>query len=216
MSMPTPVVSSHGGFVELAAANDIANEGNHTANQIDAARATARDGGELAPSVAEATYVVGRGDVERHAGTCYPGTAMAKTDYETPATPEAQKLIADLFALGSVGYVALGRGQEVLLRAQPGLETTTSAETNFYEELLVNPTLLTLASQRGGLDCGGLAYIALGYGGFIQMIMRMRDGHVSLGVSSRANVGELAKRMQAVLERHGVAYAPPASSLLGT
>ena len=131
---------------------------------------------------------------------------MARTGYSHPATPEAEQIIADFFALGGVGYVALGRGQEVLMRQHPDVVTATSPESNFYEELLVNPTLLTLAGQRGDLDCGGLGYIAIGYGGFIEMIMRMRDGHVSLGVSPRTDVGEFAKKMLAVLERHGATH----------
>jgi hypothetical protein len=123
-------------------------------------------------------------------------------------------MIADFFALGSVGYVALGRGQEVLMRPHPKLRTTTSTESNFYEELIVNPTLLRLAGQRGDLDCGGLGYIAVGYNGFIEMIMRMKDGHVSLGVKADTAVGDFAGRMQSVLEKHGAAHAPPAQGLL--
>jgi hypothetical protein len=138
---------------------------------------------------------------------------MARTAYAQPASPEAQALIDDLFALGGVGYVALGRGQEVLMRPHPQLDTTTSPETNFYEELLVNPTLLALAGQRGGLDCGGLGFIAVGYQGFIEMIMRMKDGLVSLGVSSKTSVAEFAARIQDVLKRHGAEWREPAPSL---
>jgi hypothetical protein len=139
---------------------------------------------------------------------------MTSTGYSQHATPEAEQLVEDLFALGGVGYVALGRGQEILMRRHPKLVTDTTPESNFYEELLVNPTLLKLAGQRGDLDCGGLGYIAIGYGGFIEMIMRMKDGHISLGVSSKTRVGEFAKRMLEALERHGVAWQTPASTLL--
>lgn len=139
---------------------------------------------------------------------------MARTDYSQNATQEAERLVEDFFALGGVGYVALGRGQEVLMRRHPKLVTGTSPESNFYEELLVNPTLLKLAGQRGGLDCDGLSYIAVGYGTFIEMIMRMKDGHVSLGVSPKTQVGEFARRMQEVLERNGAAWTAPERSLL--
>ena len=37
-------------------------------------------------------------------------------------------------------------------------------ESDRYEELLVNPTLLTLATQRGNIDCGGLKYLIVRYG----------------------------------------------------
>lgn len=139
---------------------------------------------------------------------------MPPATYHQPATPEAEALVSDLFALGGVGYVALGSGQEVLMRAAPGLETDTTPESNFFEELLVNPTLLALASQRGGLDCGGLDYIAVGYGGFTQLILRMKDGHVSLGVSRHAKVREIAERAKAVLSRHDRPAERPRPALL--
>lgn len=128
---------------------------------------------------------------------------MPRTDYQQPATSDAEQLIQALFDIGGVGYVALGSGQEVLMRSAPGITGETTAETNFYEELLVNPTLLKLASQRAELDCGGLNFIAIGYGHFIQLIMRMKDGHVSLGVSRKTAVGEFAAKVRDVLERLG-------------
>lgn len=140
---------------------------------------------------------------------------MARTGYNHHGADAAEALIAALFDLGGIGYVALGNGQEVLMRPAPGLESDTTPESNFYEELLVNPTLLKLASQRGALDCGGLRYIAIGYGDFVQLIMPMQDGHVSLGVSRKAPVAELAARVGAVLEQHGRRWAPPPPWLLG-
>lgn len=94
------------------------------------------------------------------------------------------------------------------------MASRTTAETNFYEELLVNPTLLKLASQRADLDCGGLNYIAVGYGDFVQLIMPTKDGHISMGISRKARAGELAARVKAVLQHRGQAWAPAASQLL--
>lgn len=139
---------------------------------------------------------------------------MSITSYATPAAPAAERLIADLFKLGNVGYVALGAGNEVLMRIAPGLISDTSAETNFYEELLVNPTLLKLAMQRGHLDCGGLAYIAIGYGYFMQVVMPTKTGHVSIGVPRSTQPGELAARVEDVLSRHDCAGSVPAPCLL--
>lgn len=118
------------------------------------------------------------------------------------ATPgEAiDRLITNLFALGDVGYVAVGREQDVTLREAPGLTTNTTSESNFYEELLVNPTLLKLARQRGELDCGGLGYVAIGYGAFMQVIVPTADGgHVSLGVSRKTVPSEFVARVRGVL-----------------
>lgn len=53
--------------------------------------------------------------------------------------------------------MARGRGQDVELRERPDLADASSSESDRYEELLVNPTLITLARQRGEIDCGGRA-----------------------------------------------------------
>jgi|GEM_PF-254949 len=127
---------------------------------------------------------------------------MARTDYATPATPAAEQLVADLFDIGGVGYVSLGAGPEVLMRQAPGLSTTTTPESNFYEELLVNPTVLKLVTQRAELDCGGLRYIAIGYGDFVELIMNTRSGHLSMGVSRKVQAADMAARVREVLERH--------------
>lgn len=139
---------------------------------------------------------------------------MAKTTYEQRASDKALRLVSAIFDLGGIGYVALCSGQEVLLRKAPGLVSTTTAESNFYEELLVNPTLLKLASQRAELDCEGLKYIAIGYGGFVQLIMLTSDGHISMGISRKANAAELAARVQSVLQEHGQVVTPPTPWLL--
>ena len=140
---------------------------------------------------------------------------MGKTSYEQVGSLKAQSLIDDIFAIGGIGYVALSSGQEVLLRLAPGIVSKTSAETNLYEELLVNPTLLKLASQRGELDCGGLNYIAIGYGDFVQLIMLMQEGHISMGISLRANVANMAKKVKLLLEKHEMTWQPHAPWLFG-
>lgn len=139
---------------------------------------------------------------------------MKLTTYENQADAWAEALIADLFELGGVGYVALGCGPEVLMRLHPKLQTDTTAESNFYEELLVNPTLLLLAGQRGALDCGGLDYMAIGYGEFTQLILSTVDGHVSLGVDRDAPTRELAKKVRQVLLDHGLTKMPRKRRLL--
>ena len=100
--------------------------------------------------------------------------------YESQAKSDGNaELIDALFAIGpEVRYVALGRGQEVTMQLASDVATETTFESNRFEELLVNPTLLTLAGQRGRLDCGGLDFLVVGYGAFQQLVMPMQDGHV--------------------------------------
>jgi hypothetical protein len=93
------------------------------------------------------------------------------------------QLTEALFALSpAIRYVARGRGQEVQLRERAGLADASSSESDRYEELLVNPTLITLARQRGDIDCGGLDFLLVAYGSFFQLVLPVEDGHVSVAV----------------------------------
>lgn len=91
---------------------------------------------------------------------------------------------AALFALPQVRYVALRSGDQVMMRQKDGLAGPSASESDRYEELLVNPTLLTLAGQRGRIDCGGLEYLLVGYGNFRQLVVPTRDGHVSVALEN--------------------------------
>lgn len=46
------------------------------------------------------------------------------------------------------------------------ISDNSSADTDRYEELFVNPVLLTAARQRGNIDCGGLNFIIIACGNF--------------------------------------------------
>jgi hypothetical protein len=88
-----------------------------------------------------------------------------------------------IFAVSpAIRYVAVGRGQDVQLQERPGLADASSSESDRYEELLVNPTLITLARQRGEIDCGGLDYLVVAYGSFFQLVLPIDGGHVSVAI----------------------------------
>jgi hypothetical protein len=92
-------------------------------------------------------------------------------------------LCDEIFSLSPhVRYVALARGGEPTLRERPGLIGASAAESDRYEELLVNPTLLTLLERRGRIDCGGLAYVIIRYGNFFQILHSVPGGHLSVAV----------------------------------
>lgn len=90
--------------------------------------------------------------------------------------------IDNIFRVSSaVRYVALYRDGKLSSRERPDLTEGSSAESDRYEELIVNPALLTLARQRGDIDCGGARFILVGYGRFHQLILPVAGGHVSVG-----------------------------------
>ena len=59
-------------------------------------------------------------------------------------------------------YVALYRKGELVSRQKSQVAGASAAESDKYEELFVNPTLLKLARQRGNLDCGGARFVPAG------------------------------------------------------
>lgn len=82
----------------------------------------------------------------------------------------------------AVRYVAVYQGGELSSAACPDLAGASSSESDKYEELLVNPTLLTLARQRGNIDRGGLRYLLIRYGSFFVVVLPLDQGHVTVGI----------------------------------
>jgi hypothetical protein len=87
----------------------------------------------------------------------------------------------------SVRYVALYYEGKLQSVSRSGLSDASSAESDKYEELLVNPTLLTLVSQRGKIDCGGLDYVLIRYRNFFEFVVPVDRGHVSIGMEPAAD-----------------------------
>ncbi|MBA3667070.1 MAG: hypothetical protein H0W65_05040 [Sphingomonas sp.] len=97
-------------------------------------------------------------------------------------------LIDQIFAVSSaIRYVALYRGGSLSSAVKEDLNAASSSESDKYEELLVNPTLLKLARQRGEIDCGGMRYILIRYGNFYQLVIDLPDGHVSICFALESN-----------------------------
>jgi len=97
-------------------------------------------------------------------------------------------LMAALFdRVPTIRYVAIYRDGSLAMRQRPDLSDASAAESDRYEELLVNPALLTLARQRGDIDVGGLDYLVVRYGAVFQLVMPLNTGHVSIAFDPRAN-----------------------------
>jgi hypothetical protein len=118
-------------------------------------------------------------------------------------TVDRSKLEQEIFALGDhVRYVAFGFGQDVHTAQQGNVDKPSDLSSDFFEELLVNPTLLTIASQRGNLDCGGLSYIVVGYGNFTQVVVPAAEGHVSVCVQRGSDAQLMARQIIDLLDTH--------------
>ena len=73
------------------------------------------------------------------------------------------------------------------MHKRPGIGKATTKESDHYEELLVNPTILTLTGKRGNIDCGGLEYVVVRYGNFYQFIAPASGGHISIAFGLEVN-----------------------------
>lgn len=79
-----------------------------------------------------------------------------------------------------IRYVAIYRNDTLEMAQRESIEDASASESDRYEELLVNPTLLTLVKARGDIDCGGASFVVVGYGNFLQLVVALPDGHASV------------------------------------
>jgi len=114
-------------------------------------------------------------------------------------------MLEDIFALSDqIRYVAIYRDGHLQSRSREGTENESSSESDRYEELLVNPTLLTMATQRGNIDCGGLDYLVIRYGNFFQFVLPSAWGHVSVCIEKEADPIEIGRRVKMLVEKDKV------------
>jgi hypothetical protein len=78
-------------------------------------------------------------------------------------------------------YVALYRGGKLTSRQRSQVSDASASKEGRYEELFVNPTRLTLARQRGNLDCGGAQFVLVRYGNFCQLVSICTTGIMTQG-----------------------------------
>ncbi len=113
-----------------------------------------------------------------------------------PSTPSSSPTMEALFEIDpSIRYVALYLNGTLTSRERSGLSNASASESDKYEELIVNPTLLKLVQQRGNIDCGGLDFVLIRYGNFFEFVQPTKGGHVSVGIEP---TGDLMKTVGAI------------------
>ncbi len=107
-----------------------------------------------------------------------------------------------LNASPDVRYAALYKDGRLETSAKSGTAGASAGESDKYEELLVNPAVLKLVTQRGNIDCGGARFVLIRYGNFFQWIQPVRGGHVSICLEPAADPIRLGTSLEAILRRH--------------
>ncbi len=118
------------------------------------------------------------------------------------------KIIEDLFnSFIDVRYVAIYTDNELVYKQKQQTLDSSSLDTDKYEELLVNPTLLTTARQRGNIDCGGLRFLIVGYGNFYQLVKEIKNGHISICLEKSVDLTNIPEKIFEFLKsKHSVLY----------
>jgi len=119
--------------------------------------------------------------------------------------PRVDGIIQELLqANAEVRYVALYQDGKLASAVKPGLAGASAGESDKYEELIVNPTLLKLVTQRGEIDCGGARYVVVRYGNFFEWVQPVRGGHISVGIEPSADPVRMGMSLEPILQRHGL------------
>ena len=111
-----------------------------------------------------------------------------------------EQLIDAVFSISvDIRYVAVYLGGALTSAVKPGLEGASGSDSDRYEELIVNPTILKLVKQRGDIDCGGAEFVLIRYGNFYQFVAPMQDGHISVCIEPHANPLDLTTPIRRLL-----------------
>lgn len=100
----------------------------------------------------------------------------------------------------SVRYVAIYKNGQLESKSKSNTLGASSSESDRYEELLVNPTLLKLTSQRGNIDCGGLDYVLVRYGNFFQFVLPTSWGHVSVCIEADTDPIQVGTQVKSLVQ----------------
>jgi hypothetical protein len=110
-------------------------------------------------------------------------------------------MIESIFKLSdSIRYVAVYKHGQLESRSKSNMVGASRSESDRYEELLVNPTLLKLATQRGNIDCGGLDYVIVRYGNFFQFVLPESWGHVSVCIEADADPIRIGAQVKSLVQ----------------
>ncbi len=115
---------------------------------------------------------------------------------------EAKSLIQKIFQISDdVRYVAIYADGTLISELRADRKEASGSDSDRYEELIVNPTLLLLAKQRGDIDCGGCQFVLVRYGNFFQFVKPISNGHLSVCIESFANPIAISQEIDALMEK---------------
>lgn len=111
------------------------------------------------------------------------------------------KIIEEVLSVSkNIRYVAVYLNGVLESKERDDLIQASSSESDKYEELIVNPTLLKLVTQRGNIDCGGAQYVIIRYGNFYQFVYQVKGGHISVSIEFEADLMKLVEEIKNITD----------------
>ncbi len=111
------------------------------------------------------------------------------------------KIIDACFAASrNVRYVAVYLDDSLKVKPRADMQLLGSDVSDLYEEIIVNPTLLKLLTQRGNIDCGGCKYVIVRYGNFFAFIRPLANGHVTVSFELTTRLDDEVNMISEVIE----------------
>ena|SRR5579864_6508360 len=134
---------------------------------------------------------------------CSAGDTLGKL--QCPHGEYMKSLIDEILAKEKViRYVAILQNNTLVSQQRDNIVSASSSDSDKYEELLVNPAMLTLATQRGNIDCGGLRFLLVRYGNFYQWVSPFKSGHISVCIDANADPMDVINRIESLIGAHQV------------
>lgn len=111
------------------------------------------------------------------------------------------KIIEEVFSVSkNIRYVAVYLNGVLESKERDDLIQASSSESDKYEELIVNPTMLKLVTQRGNIDCGGAQYVIIRYGNFYQFVYQIKGGHISVSIEPDSDLLKLVEEIKNITD----------------
>ncbi|MBI1937205.1 MAG: hypothetical protein HYS25_03700 [Ignavibacteriales bacterium] len=112
------------------------------------------------------------------------------------------KIIEEVFSVSkNIRYVAVYLNGVLESKQRNDLNSASSSESDKYEELIVNPTMLKLVTQRGNIDCGGAQYVIVRYGNFYQLVYHVKGGHISVSIELDPDLLKLVEEIKNIVDK---------------
>ena len=119
--------------------------------------------------------------------------------------PDLLDIMQSIFETSQeIRYVALYHHEQLHTKHKSGAAGASSCESDKYEELLANPVILKLTTQRGNIDCGVLQHMLIRCGNFYQRAQPIRGGPISVCIEPQADALQVGARFQEKLHEFGL------------